>query len=76
MNHNYSKSGFWAELLLPIALPFWMIDSVLEDLLPEDYLPPKLEYQVWGKDTAKELLSKEFREYYADAIHSGNPLPA
>ena len=53
-----------------------MIDSVLEDLLPEKYLPPKLIDQVVGKETAQELLSIEFQAYYDDAIRSGNPLPA
>ena len=61
---------------MPIAIPFSMIDEVLEDLLPEKYLPPKLLDQVVGKETAQELLSIEFQEYYDDAIRSGNPLPA
>ena len=53
-----------------------MIDSVLEDLLPEKYLPPKLIHQVLGKNTAQELLSEQFQFYYLIAIHSRKPLPA
>ena len=61
---------------MPIAIPFAMIDQMLEDLLPEKYLPPKLLDQVWGKNTAQELLSIEFLLYYLNAICSRKPLPA
>ena len=53
-----------------------MIDQMLEDLLPEKYLPPKLLDQILGKETAQELLSVEFKRYYKNAMRSGKPLPA
>ena len=61
---------------MPIAIPFSMIDEVLEDLLPEKYLPPKLLDQVWRKETEQELLSQEFQFYYLNAIHLRKQLPA
>ena len=76
MNHNYPKSWSWIQFFLPIAILFDMIDQMLEDLLPEKYLPPKLIHQVLGKNTAQELLSEQFQFYYLIAIHSRKPLPA
>ena len=76
MNHNYPKSWSWIQFVLPIVILFLMIDSVLEDLLPEKYLPPKLLDQVWRKETEQELLSQEFQFYYLNAIHLRKPLPA
>ena len=76
MNHNYPKSWSWIQFFLPIAILFDMIDQMLEDLLPEKYLPPKLLDQILGKETAQELLSVEFKRYYKNAMRSGKPLPA
>ena len=76
MNHNYVKSKKLRYFFIPIAIPFAMIDKMLEDMLPERYLPPHLVDQVWGKYSAQELRRLEFQVYYAASIRSGIPLPA